>query len=43
MCWKIIGLGGLPDLRIHADSFDEAVRKARQVDSRYCGGCVDED
>lgn len=42
MVWKIIG-AGLPDLRIHANSFDEALRKARMQDDRYCGGYVDED
>ena len=42
MCWKIIG-PGLPDLRIHADSFDEALRRARRVNDRYCGGYVDEE
>lgn len=27
-------------LRIKADSFDEAISKARQVDSRYCCGAL---
>ena len=42
MCWKITG-PGVPDLRIHAESFDEALKRARMADSRYCGGYVDED
>ena len=43
MWWKIIGLGELPDLRIYAESFDEALRKARLRDPRYCGGYVDDE
>ncbi len=27
-------------LHIKADSFDEAISKARQVDNRYCAGTV---
>lgn len=42
MCWKITG-PGLPDLQIHAESFDEALKLARMTDSRYCGGYVGED
>lgn len=41
MIWEIFG-AGLPPIRIHADSFDEAIRKARLCDRRYCGGYVAE-
>ena len=40
LLWKITGPGGLPDLWIFARSFDEAIRKARKRDPRYCGGYV---
>lgn len=42
MVWEISG-GDLPPIRIHADSFDEAIRLARIRDRRYCGGYVVED
>ena len=42
MIWRIVG-PKLPDLRIHARTFDEALKRARMVDDRYCGGYVDED
>lgn len=42
MIWIIFG-GGLPEIRIRANSFDEALRKARLRDSRYCGGYVADD
>lgn len=44
LTWIIIGAGpGLPDLKIRARSFDEALAKARLRDSRYCGGYVADD
>ena len=39
LTWVIFG-GGVPDLKIRARSFDEALEKARLRDSRYCGGYV---
>lgn len=43
LTWIIVG-GGLPDLRIRARSFDEALKKARLRNPKYCGGYVaDED
>ena len=42
LTWVIVG-AGLPDLKIRARSFDEALAKARLRDSRYCGGYVDEE
>lgn len=42
MVWVII-CAGLPNLRILADSFDDALRRARMVDDRYCGGYVEDD
>lgn len=41
MDWIISGIG-LPDLRIHANSFDEAIKQARTLDIRYSGGYVDD-
>lgn len=41
MTWIIVG-PNLPDLRIRADSFDEAIEMARVLDKNYCGGYVDE-
>ena len=40
MIWIIVG-PNLQDLRIRAESFDEALRKARLRDKRYCGGYVE--
>lgn len=42
LTWIIIG-GGLPNLRIKARSFDEALAKARLRDKNYCGGYVADD
>ena len=42
LTWIIIG-GGLPDLRIRARSFDEALAKARLRNKDYCGGYVAEE
>ena len=42
LTWIIIG-GGLPDLRIRARSFDEALAKARLRNKDYCGGYVVEE
>lgn len=43
LTWEITG-GGLPPVRIRARSFDEALKRARYIDPRYCGGyVVDED
>jgi hypothetical protein len=39
MTWIIVG-PNLPDLRIRADSFDEAIEMARVLDEEYCGGYV---
>lgn len=39
LTWEIIG-PGLPAIRIKADSFDEALTKARLRDENYCGGYV---
>ena len=39
MIWKIFS-SGLEDLLIEADSFDDAIKIARQIDIRYCGGQV---
>lgn len=39
MIWKIFS-AGLEDLLIKADSFDDAIKIARQIDIRYCGGQV---
>lgn len=41
MIWYIFSFNELlQDLYIEADSFDEALEKARQIDSDYVGGCV---
>jgi len=37
MIWIIVG-PNLPDLRIRADSFDEAIEMARGLNEEYCGG-----
>lgn len=42
LTWVVIG-AGVPDLKVRAMSFDEALAKARLRDSRYCGGYVDEE
>ena len=42
MIWIVIG-PGLPDLRIRANSFDEALKRARLKNKNYCGGYVDDD
>ena len=42
LTWVIFG-GWVPDLKIRARSFDEALEKARLRDSRYCGGYVADD
>lgn len=39
----IIGGAGLPDLRIRARSFDEALKKARLRNPNYNSGYVSED
>ena len=39
MIWKIFS-AGLKDLFIKADSFDDAIKIARHIDRRYCGGQV---
>lgn len=39
MIWIIVGLN-LPDLRIRADSFDEAIEMAWVLTEEYCGGYV---
>ena len=42
MTWVIMG-AGVPNLKVRARSFDEALAKARLRDSRYCGGYVADD
>lgn len=42
MVWVIVG-GGVPDIKVHAETFDEALRKARLRDERYCGGYIEEE
>ena len=42
LTWVVIG-AGVPDLKIRARSFDEALEKARLRDSQYCGGYVADD
>ncbi len=42
MKWIMYG-AGLKPIKVKADSFDEAIKKARRIDKRYCGGCVDDD
>ena len=37
LTWVIMG-AGVPNLKVRARSFDEALAKARLRDSRYCGG-----
>ncbi len=39
LTWIISGRG-LPDLKIQAESFDEALEEARRVDANYCSGHV---
>lgn len=39
MIWVISG-AKLPDIRIKAESFDEALEKARLRNKDYCGGYV---
>ena len=39
LTWVIMG-AGVPNLKVRARSFDEALAKARLRDSRYCGGYV---
>lgn len=41
MYWLVgIGQSELETLKIKADSFDEAVKFARELDLRYCSGKV---
>lgn len=40
--WEIFG-GNLPHIRIEAKSFDEAIKKARLQNERYCGGFIVEE
>lgn len=42
MIWVIFG-ANLPTLKVRADSFDEALRKARLIHENYCGGYVADD
>ena len=42
LTWVIMG-AGVPNLKVRARSFDEALAKARLRDSRYCGGDVADD
>ena len=43
MLWWVIVGPGLKDVRVLAQSFDEALAKARLRDSRYCAGYVADD
>lgn len=42
MKWIIYG-AELEPIKVKADSFDEAIKKARRIDKRYCGGYVEDD
>lgn len=42
MRWLICG-PNVPDIHVYADSFDQAIAKARRISPNYCGGYVDED
>ena len=42
LTWVIMG-ARVPNLKVRARSFDEALAKARLRDSRYCGGYVADD
>ena len=42
LTWVIMG-AGVPNLKVRARSFDEALAKARLRDSQYCGGYVADD
>lgn len=42
MVWEIIG-PNLPTLRIHAETFSEALKKARLRDPKYCAGYAADD
>ena len=42
LTWVIMG-AGVPNLKVRARFFDEALAKARLRDSRYCGGYVADD
>ena len=40
--WLIFGIEGRcsPDIIVIAESFDEALKDAREIDSNYNGGCM---
>lgn len=40
MVWIMSGLN-LPEAAVKADSFDEAIEKARKIAKEYCGGHVE--
>lgn len=40
--WEMVG-GNLPPIRVHARSFDEALKKARLRNPGYCAGWVVEE
>lgn len=42
MKWIIYG-AELEPIKVKADSFGEAIKKARRIDKRYCGGYVEDD
>ncbi len=42
LTWIIVG-AGLPDLKVRAEGFGEALKKAKRVDAGYCGGYVADD
>ncbi len=45
LTWIILGWTaghGVPNLKIEAESFDEALAKAREVNSCCCGGKVED-
>ena len=40
--WLIFGIEerGISDIIVIAESFDEALKAAREIDSNYIGGCM---
>ena len=46
LTWVILGWTagpGVPDMLVNAESYDEAIAKARAVNPLYCGGHVAND
>ena len=42
LTWEMFG-GKLPPIKVRANSFDEALKKARLRDPKYCAGHVVDD